>query len=61
MAHPALELQAAGFELSATDEGNIVVRPKSRLTDPIRQFIRTHKPELVEYLSLFPVFAFCLA
>lgn len=52
MPHPALEIQAAGFELGLTDDGmNLWVSPKSRLTDEIRQFIRSHKPELLAYLK----------
>lgn len=43
-------IRAAGLEIGLTDGGDIWVKPKSRLTEETRQFIRSHKPELVDYL-----------
>jgi hypothetical protein len=43
-------IKAAGFTLEA-DGTDIVVRPFSRLTDPQKQFIKAHKPELLAILA----------
>jgi hypothetical protein len=43
-------IKAAGFTLEA-DGADIVVRPFSHLTDPQKQFIKAHKPELLAILA----------
>lgn len=50
MGHPALELKAAGFEIGLLDDGRVLVKPASRLTEETCQFIKAHKQELVDYL-----------
>lgn len=51
MAHPAQVLMGAGFEISLSDDGRVLVRPASRLTDEQRQFIRDHRDEIAAWLA----------
>ncbi len=51
MAHPAQVLMGAGFELSLSDDGMVLVRPASRLTDEQRQFIRAHRDDIAAWLA----------
>ena len=44
------DLTDAGFSIKANGE-NLVIRPASKLTDDIREALRTAKPELMRLLS----------
>ncbi|MGH8549770.1 MAG: hypothetical protein ACRERU_14440 [Methylococcales bacterium] len=45
-----LKIQKAGFQITLIDEDKMLVSPASKLTDTRREFIRRHKPELIEWL-----------
>lgn len=45
------ELWDAGFTLTLTDRGTILVKPQSRLTDELRERIRHSKPDLIRALT----------
>lgn len=40
------EIERDGFTVELSD-GNLAIRPASKLTDDLRQFIRSHKAEIV--------------
>jgi hypothetical protein len=44
-------LQAAGLALALTPTGGLAVRPASRLTNDLREIIRSSRADLVAYLS----------
>lgn len=51
MLHPCDELTLAGFELALTTDGSLMVRPSSRLTPYLREFVRLNKAAIVERLA----------
>ena len=44
------KMQAAGFTIRA-DGGDLIIHPPGKLTPDQREFILSHKKELVEYLA----------
>ena len=50
--NPAQELQRAGFNLALTPGGQLLVRPKTLLTDDVRAFVFAHRVQIVA--SLMP-------
>ena len=46
-----LKIESAGFNLSLKGNGNILITPFSKLTDEQRQFIRSHKAEILDELK----------
>ena len=48
----ALEkIKDAGFTLSLTDSGNLRINPTSKLTDAQRDYIKSHKTEIIAELE----------
>lgn len=44
------KIQQAGFNLSMNESGSLVIVPASKLTDDQRQFLKSHKAEIVQEL-----------
>lgn len=51
MLHPHDDLALSGFELTLTQDGNLMVRPSARLTPELREFVRLHKASILERLA----------
>jgi hypothetical protein len=45
------KIKTAGFDLSLTDTGTIKVAPFSKLTDTQREYLKTHKAEIMAELQ----------
>jgi hypothetical protein len=45
------KIMAAGFDVSMNDTGGLVIVPASKLTQSQREFLKTHKAELIEELN----------
>jgi hypothetical protein len=45
------KIMAAGFDVSMNDTGGLVIVPASKLTQSQREFLKTHKAELIEELT----------
>ncbi|MDD5460334.1 MAG: hypothetical protein PHG00_01675 [Methylococcales bacterium] len=46
-----LKIMAAGFDVSMDDNGGFVIIPASKLTQQQREFLKTHKAEIIEELT----------
>lgn len=45
------DLIRAGLDVSLTDDGRLAVSPRDRITDELRQSIRTHRDRLIGILA----------
>ena len=49
--NPAQQLQRAGLSLTLTPGGQLLVRPKTLITDDIRAFVAMHRTQIVDSLK----------
>lgn len=46
-----LKIQQSGFDLSLDDQHRLVVKPASRITEKLRQYLKTNKPAIIAELQ----------